>query len=116
MRKIAITCFILSLCFGPTFSQSKTGESKKYGHVEFVTSGAPAAQADFLDGLALLHDFEYDLAAAAFRRAEAADPGHTGPPTGRAGLSRIVVWAEIVSVFNPRSVRLSSRSIRRQTH
>lgn len=44
-----------------------------YGHVEFANSGAPSAQADFLDGLALLHDFEYKSAAAAFRRAQAVD-------------------------------------------
>ena len=42
-----------------------------YGHIEFANSGAPSAQAEFLDGLALLHDFEYESAVTAFRRAEA---------------------------------------------
>src|SRR4029453_19580505 len=45
------------------------------GDVRFANSGAPAAQAPFLRGLALLHNFEYGTAAAAFREAQAADPG-----------------------------------------
>ena len=43
------------------------------GEVAFANSGGPAAQAPFLRGLALLHNFEYPAAAAAFREAQAAD-------------------------------------------
>ena len=45
------------------------------GSVRFANSGAAAAQAPFLRGIALLHSFEYDDAAAAFREAERADSG-----------------------------------------
>jgi tetratricopeptide (TPR) repeat protein len=43
------------------------------GTVDFPTSATPAAQAPFIRGLLLLHSFEYDDAAKAFREAEAAD-------------------------------------------
>ncbi len=44
------------------------------GDVAFVNSCTVLAQAPFLRGLALLHDFEYEDGAAAFRAAESADP------------------------------------------
>ncbi len=44
------------------------------GHVAFANSGNQAAQKPFLEGLALIHSFEYDEAAAAFQKAEKADP------------------------------------------
>jgi hypothetical protein len=45
------------------------------GSVSFPNSGARRAQAPFLRGLALLHSFEYDDAAEAFRDAQRLDPG-----------------------------------------
>ena len=39
------------------------------GAVSFANSGSPAAQADFLTGLAQLHNFQYRQAAEAFQRA-----------------------------------------------
>jgi hypothetical protein len=66
----------------------------EYGHVEFANSGAPAAQVDFLDGLALLHDFEYGSAAAAFRRAEAADPDFAMAYWGEAMTFNHPVWMQ----------------------
>ena len=47
--------------------------ARELGRVRFPNGGAPAAQAPFLTGVALLHNFHYDEAAAAFRRAQAAD-------------------------------------------
>src|SRR5947209_713087 len=44
------------------------------GSVHFSNSGNAAAQAPFLRGLALLHNFEYESAKSAFQQAEAADP------------------------------------------
>jgi tetratricopeptide (TPR) repeat protein len=66
----------------------------EYGHVEFANSGAPTAQADFLDGLALLHDFEYASAAAAFRRAESADPDFAVAYWGEAMTFNHPVWMQ----------------------
>jgi tetratricopeptide (TPR) repeat protein len=66
----------------------------EYGRVEFANSGAPTAQADFRDGLALLHDFEYDSAAAAFRRAESADPDFAMAYWGEAMTFNHPVWMQ----------------------
>jgi tetratricopeptide (TPR) repeat protein len=64
------------------------------GDVSFANSGAPAAQAAFLSGLALLHDFEYQRAADAFRRAEATDPGFAMAYWGEAMTYNHAVWME----------------------
>lgn len=66
----------------------------EYGHVEFANSGAPAAQADFLAGLALLHDFEYGSAATAFRRAESTDPDFAMAYWGEAMTFNHPVWMQ----------------------
>jgi tetratricopeptide (TPR) repeat protein len=73
---------------------SAAAASEPYGHVEFANSGAAEAQTDFLDGLALLHDFEYPFAAAAFRRAEALDPGFAMAYWGEAMTHNHPVWME----------------------
>ena len=64
------------------------------GQVAFENSGAPAAQAPFLRGLALLHNFEYAPAAAAFREAQAADPGFAMAFWGEAMTFNHPVWME----------------------
>ncbi|HSQ23215.1 MAG TPA: hypothetical protein VLN44_02335, partial [Pyrinomonadaceae bacterium] len=81
---------IVSLLLGGSQSSANRG----YGHVEFANSGSPSAQADFLDGLALLHDFEYPAAAAAFRRAEAVDPGFAMAYWGEAMTFNHPIWMQ----------------------
>jgi hypothetical protein len=51
-------------------------QQDRLGSLDFPSSGAPAAQPDFIRGLLLLHSFEYDDARAAFRVAQASDPGY----------------------------------------
>src|SRR5258708_30562767 len=76
------------------FAGSPASPDGAYGHVDFANSGAPSAQADFLAGLALLHDFEYPAAAAAFRRAEAADPTFALAYWGEAMTFNHPVWMQ----------------------
>jgi hypothetical protein len=64
------------------------------GQVSFANSGATAAQAVFLKGLALLHNFQYPDAAIAFRSAEAADPGFALAYWGEAMTYNHPVWME----------------------
>ena len=64
------------------------------GDIAFANSGAAAAQAPFLDGLALLHDFEYERAAEAFRRAQAVEPGFALAYWGEAMTYNHTVWME----------------------
>ncbi|HET7259890.1 MAG TPA: hypothetical protein VFI75_09230, partial [Candidatus Acidoferrum sp.] len=61
--RLALAAVFLFASTSPARAQSSVGE------VSFANSGAPAAQADFLRGLAQLHNFEYEDAAAAFRKA-----------------------------------------------
>jgi tetratricopeptide (TPR) repeat protein len=58
----------------------------------FPNSGAPAAQASFLRGLSLLHNFEYPRAAEAFREAQAADPTFALAYWGEAMTYNHPVW------------------------
>jgi tetratricopeptide (TPR) repeat protein len=64
------------------------------GVISFENSGAPAAQADFLKGLAALHNFQYPFAARAFQRAQAADPQFALAYWGEAMSYNHAVWHE----------------------
>jgi len=64
------------------------------GKIDFPNSGAPAAQAEFLRGMLLLHSFEYDDAAEAFRAAEAADGGFALAFWGEAMTHCHPIWQE----------------------
>src|SRR5260370_42608195 len=62
------------------------------GEVAFANSGAPEAQQAFLHGLALLHDFEYEDAAASFRSAQKIDPSFAMAYWGEAMTYTHPVW------------------------
>jgi tetratricopeptide (TPR) repeat protein len=51
-----------------------SGQTPGLGRIVFPTSAPAAAQTEFLRGVALLHNFEYDEAIAAFREAERLSP------------------------------------------
>ena len=70
----------------------------RFGAVSFTNSGAPAAKPAFLRGLALLHNFEYPSAAAAFREAQTRDPGFAMAYWGEAMTYNHGVWREQDSV------------------
>ena len=86
--------FAILLVVSILLGSSQSSAARGYGHVEFANSGAPAAQADFLEGLALLHDFEYPASAAAFRRAEAIDPGFAMAYWGEAMTFNHPIWMQ----------------------
>ena len=60
------------------------------GDISFPNSGAAAAQEPFLRGMLLLHSFEYDDAAAAFRDAQAADSSFA-----------LSYWGEALTHYRP---------------
>ena len=66
--------------------------AERLGTVHFPSSGAPAAQPQFLRGLALLHSFEYDDARAAFRGAERTDSGFAMAYWGEALTFAELLW------------------------
>lgn len=64
----------------------------QYGEVSFANTGSEAAQPAFLEGLALLHDFEYASAAASFREAQKIDPDFVMAYWGEAMTYTHPVW------------------------
>jgi tetratricopeptide (TPR) repeat protein len=91
MRILLIGALALS-CLACSAPAART--ATPYGEVRFENSGAPAAQAAFSRGMALLHDFEYGEAAAAFREAQSADPGFAMAYWGEAMTYNHPVWHE----------------------
>ncbi|MBA3405382.1 MAG: hypothetical protein H0U13_11975 [Gemmatimonadaceae bacterium] len=64
----------------------------KLGTVSFPNSGSRSAQTPFLRGLALLHSFEYEDAAEAFREAQRADAGFAVAYWGEALTYAKLLW------------------------
>ncbi|HSG39494.1 MAG TPA: hypothetical protein VLE27_07625, partial [Thermoanaerobaculia bacterium] len=64
------------------------------GQIDFPTSASPAAQAQFVRGVAALHSFFYDEAADLFREAQKADPGFALAYWGEAMTYHHPIWSE----------------------
>lgn len=89
-----MTTCLLTLITWFFFVSPQAATDSGYGQVKFANSGSPAAQADFLNGLALLHDFEYPAAAAAFRRAQTIDPNFAMAYWGEAMTYNHPIWMQ----------------------
>ena len=66
----------------------------RLGEIRFPNSGDRDAQAPFLRGVKLLHNFEYDDAIESFQAAEKADPGFALAYWGEAMAHNYTLWAE----------------------
>jgi tetratricopeptide (TPR) repeat protein len=84
------------VCSPATFAQqgAQQGSPQEFGEVAFVNSGPSGAQADFLLGLAQLHNFEYDDAAEHFRKAQQIAPDFALAFWGQAMTQNHPVWKE----------------------
>ena len=71
-----------------------SSQTSGLGLVSFPNSGARRAQASFLRGLALLHSFEYDDAAEAFREAQRLDSAFAMAYWGEALTYDHPLWGE----------------------
>lgn len=101
-RFMAMSLLFLGACVGVVsllgcggFDTSPTDEPivvEGLGSLRFPTSGAPAAQQYFLRGVLLLHSFEYEDAAAAFRQAQGLDPDFAMAYWGEAMTHNHPVW------------------------
>jgi len=69
-------------------------QSNKLGRIAFPNSGTKGAQPAFIKGVLLLHSFEYDDAAAAFREAQRIDPSFALAFWGEAMTHNHPVWNE----------------------
>lgn len=68
--------------------------AQELGTIDFPNSGAPGAQAPFIEGVKALHSFQFDEAAVAFRAAQQADPGFALAYWGEAMSYNHPLWAE----------------------
>lgn len=66
----------------------------KLGEIDFPNSGNAAAQAPFLRGVKLLHNFEYEDAIDSFEAAQKADPDFALAYWGEAMAHNYTLWAE----------------------
>ena len=88
-----ITAIVLCLSLTSVKAQERhhhAATGTALGSVAFPNSGKPSAQPPFLRGLALLHSFEYEEAAEAFREAQRADPAFA-----------MAYWAEALTYIHP---------------
>ncbi len=93
MKRAPISLFCL-LSFVFFLSGAPALAQQDFGEVAFANSGPQAAQADFLLGLAQLHDFEYDDAAEHFRKAQQIAPDFAMAFWGEAMTQSHPVWHE----------------------
>jgi tetratricopeptide (TPR) repeat protein len=91
MRRIGLG---FALSFVALAHGSVLAQSARLGHTTFPNSGTSAAQAAFLDGVLLLHSFEYARAAEAFRQAQRSDPNFALAFWGEAMTYNHPVWFE----------------------
>jgi dienelactone hydrolase/tetratricopeptide (TPR) repeat protein len=94
-RATLVTLFAALALAASATAQNVQQSSKRsdVGVISFPNSGAPAAQAPFLRGIAQLHNFEYREAADAFRQAERADPTFALPYWFEALTHSPILWS-----------------------
>ena len=94
MKNIAALIFGATLLAGVCDARGAPAPDANLGDVSFANSCSAQAQAPFLRGLALLHDFEYEDSAAAFVAAQHADPDCAIAYWGQAMTFNHTVWME----------------------
>ena len=93
IRLLARAIFAVSL-FGAAMAGRAAEPAGDLGDIDFPTSGPPAAQAPFRRGVLLLDSFEYDDAAAEFRKAEEVAPDFAMAYWGEAMTANHPLWME----------------------
>jgi hypothetical protein len=63
----------LAITVAVSMSAAPAVRAQQLGSITFPTSGAAATQPAFIRGVLLMHSFEYDDAAVAFREAQSLD-------------------------------------------
>jgi tetratricopeptide (TPR) repeat protein len=94
LTRLGSTVAAAALGAALTLASFASSADPTVGVVSFANSGARAAQKDFLTGLALLHNFQYPQAAAAFRRAQTLDPNFAMAYWGEAMTYNHALWAQ----------------------
>lgn len=87
-RLLLVTLFTLGALY------QVTAQDRQLGKIDFPNSGSPEAQADFKEGMKFLHNFEYEDAARAFRRAQKKDPDFALAYYGEAKTHNHPIWMQ----------------------
>src|SRR5437763_8307869 len=88
MRRPSLrSLWIAPMCFVAAVLSAQT---QRLGTIDFPTSGPAAAQSAFIRGVLLLHSFEYQDAARAFREAQRLDSGFA-----------LAYWGEALTYTHP---------------
>ncbi len=87
MRRLVTTLWLL-----PLLATAAGAAEPTLGRIAFPTSGSAEAQRQFLEGVLLLHNFEYEDAARAFRRAQETEPGFAMAYWGEAMTHNHPIW------------------------
>jgi tetratricopeptide (TPR) repeat protein len=84
---------LLVVALGAALAVPSIGSERKLlGKIDFPNSGAEEAQGAFLEGVLLLHNFEYEDAALAFRQASEIDPDFALAYWGEAMTHNHPIW------------------------
>lgn len=89
-----VRTFVASGFSGTSVSGFSRTSAQELGTIDFPTSGAPPAQAEFLRGVKSLHSFEFDEAGDAFREAQKIASGFAMAYWGEAMSYNHPLWAE----------------------
>jgi len=93
MRRARIRCGAV-VAVGLALAASAGGQGAVLGRIDFPASGSAAAMPYFLQGVLLLHSFEYADAAEAFRAAQKTDPGFAMAYWGEAMTYNHPLWMQ----------------------
>lgn len=91
--KSLVTSFLL-LLFSILYVHPLSAQENLLGEIDFPNSGSESAQDDFIEGVLFLHNFEYEDAARAFRRAQQKDPDFALAYWGEAMTYNHPIWME----------------------
>jgi tetratricopeptide (TPR) repeat protein len=91
-RALVVGLLMAGVCGATAWAQAP--KAVELGSINFPTSAKPAAQAPFLTGVKGLYNFEFDIAADAFRDAQKADPAFALAYWGEAMSFNHPLWAQ----------------------
>src|SRR3954462_2101792 len=92
-QSLIVGLLVAGMCGGGAAAQTPA-KTVELGSIDFPTSAKPAAQAPFLIGVKALYNFEFDIAADAFRDAQKADPAFALAYWGEAMSYNHPLWAQ----------------------
>ena len=90
---LVVGLLLAGICGGSAGAQAPR-KAVALGSINFPSSAKPAAQAPFLTGVKALYNFEFDIAAEAFREAQKADPAFALAYWGEAMSFNHPLWAQ----------------------